>query len=175
MGEVSLGGSISRVARIPYTNIFELPIMAIVASSCGRNKISKTGITETENGPDPVFQRSGTRTGVETRYGDLQVRIKEQGSGWVQDGGTADGPTEAGNDSIRYDLGNTSVENQPSLGIEGVLISRLALIQNPGIVGFLCMRARMALTPNPSNPASLALKLSWRRLYCTSDLTIVKM
>jgi hypothetical protein len=36
------------------------------------------------------------------------------------------------------------------------------------------MRARMAPTPNPSNPAFLALKLSWRRLYRASDLTIVK-
>lgn len=36
------------------------------------------------------------------------------------------------------------------------------------------MRVGMAPIPNPSNPASLALKLSWWRLYRASDLTIVR-
>jgi hypothetical protein len=81
---------------------------------------------EIESEQDLVLQKSGTGTGIETRYGGSKVRIGRRADGQGPDGGTVGGPTEAGHDSFHSKLGKTSVRNQPSSGIEGMPMPGLA-------------------------------------------------
>jgi hypothetical protein len=81
---------------------------------------------EIESEQDLVLQKSGTGTGIETRYGGSKVRIGRRADGQGPDGGTVGGPTEAGHDSFHPKLEETSVRNQPSPGIEGTPTPGLA-------------------------------------------------
>ena len=117
---------ILRIARVPYMNISGLSVMAFVAPSYDRDNFQRPEPLKIESDPDPVLQKSGTGTGIKTRYGVSKVRSRRRATGRGPDRGTVGRPTEAGHNSFNSKLGKTSVRNQPWPGIEGVAMPSLA-------------------------------------------------
>jgi hypothetical protein len=64
------------VAHVHYMNLSGLSVMVFVASSYDRDDFQRPESLKTESDPDPVLQKSGTGTGIKTRYGGSKVRIE---------------------------------------------------------------------------------------------------